>query len=245
MSNRKATHQGECQVCGSVQKLPEGVLSKHGYNVRFGFFEGTCWGAEHKPFEQDISLIESAIARATAQGVEALEGAALLLNDLNPTHVWVSIWNSGNHNVRAHSEWKLLPVGELENNHGTLMYREQSTVTNSPRADVLHRIETYGVYAQDPAERLRLQYQYLNKRYAEERIDRAKQLRSYVSWQAGRTRDWKPKKLKPVELVERKRCPVEIRGTTMSGRPRHCNSPVIPGTNKCERHTDPREALQP
>lgn len=248
MSKSKATHIGECQVCGSVQKLPEGVLAKHGYMVRFNCFEGTCWGSSHKPFEQDISLIEGAIARAKNDGFAELTYAQLLLNDWNPTQVWINIWNKGNWNVRGHSEWKQVKVEELENNHGTLMYREQSTVDNSPKADTLQRIETYGVYAQDPAERLLLQYRYLNTRYAEERIARAKQLRGYVYWQEKRIKGWKPTQLRLVPKEERKRCVVRLNGTTMSGRARHCNRPVVPGTAKCEQCTAMhrgREVLQP
>lgn len=41
-SKAKATHQGECQICDRVQKLPNNVLSQHGYKVEFGFFNGVC-----------------------------------------------------------------------------------------------------------------------------------------------------------------------------------------------------------
>lgn len=47
-----ATHNGTCQVCGRLQALPNGVLSKHGYVVKgYGYFVGTCPGAERKPLE--------------------------------------------------------------------------------------------------------------------------------------------------------------------------------------------------
>lgn len=239
---KKATHIGECQVCGSVQKLPEGVLAKHGYTVRFSFFEGTCWGSGHKPFEQDISLIKGAIERAKDDGISQLQTAQQLLNDWNPTHVWINIWNKGNWNVRGHNEWKHIKIEELTTEHGVLFYGVDAPESEGSSR---HRIETYGAYDRDPAMQRILQYRYLNARYAEERITRAKQLRGYVYWQTERIKGWKPKKLEPVKEAERKRCPVAMRGTTMSGRPRHCNLPVIPGTSKCERHTDPREALQP
>ena len=40
----KATHDGECQLCGRMQKLPDGRLAKHGYTTRWGFFQGVCPG---------------------------------------------------------------------------------------------------------------------------------------------------------------------------------------------------------
>jgi hypothetical protein len=49
----KATHNGTCQVCGKLQALPEGKLSKHGYDVQFHYFRGVCPGAAFLPQEQD------------------------------------------------------------------------------------------------------------------------------------------------------------------------------------------------
>jgi len=63
----KATHHGECQVCGRQQKLPGGVLSKHGYTKRWGFFEGTCPGAGYGPFETHKDQVEASIPRVQGQ----------------------------------------------------------------------------------------------------------------------------------------------------------------------------------
>lgn len=54
----KATHQGTCQVCGAAQKLPNDLLSLHGYTVEHSFFEGVCKGAKNLPFELNKDLIE-------------------------------------------------------------------------------------------------------------------------------------------------------------------------------------------
>jgi hypothetical protein len=59
----KATHYGTCQLCGSFQKLPGGVLADHGYNVSWGSFVGTCHGSRRAPFEQDKSYIEAELVR--------------------------------------------------------------------------------------------------------------------------------------------------------------------------------------
>lgn len=74
MAHMKATHYGTCSFCGSLQKLPNGKLAKHGYDVRFGFFNAVCRGSGRAPFEttkQDaegfLSFIESAIAAYVEQ----------------------------------------------------------------------------------------------------------------------------------------------------------------------------------
>jgi hypothetical protein len=60
----KATHYGTCQACGREQKLPGGVLSNHGYTVRWNMFNGVCPGAGALPFEISKDLIEHFIKNA-------------------------------------------------------------------------------------------------------------------------------------------------------------------------------------
>jgi hypothetical protein len=60
----KATHFGTCQLCGSFQKLPGGVLADHGYNINWGSFVGVCSGSRRAPFEQDKSYAEAQVMRA-------------------------------------------------------------------------------------------------------------------------------------------------------------------------------------
>ena len=78
---KKATHTGECQICGNTQALPSGVLSKHGYTVQWGFFEGVCSGHGKQPFElscDDIALfvkqVRAQLARTQAERHELLTG---------------------------------------------------------------------------------------------------------------------------------------------------------------------------
>ena len=78
---KKATHTGECQICGNTQALPNGVLSKHGYTVHWGFFQGVCSGHAKQPFElscDDIALVvekvRAQLARTQAERHELLTG---------------------------------------------------------------------------------------------------------------------------------------------------------------------------
>ena len=60
----KATHYGTCQLCGSLQKLPDGVLATHGYQIHWNQFHGTCRGTGHQPFEQSKDLAEQQIIKS-------------------------------------------------------------------------------------------------------------------------------------------------------------------------------------
>jgi len=62
----KATHYGTCQLCGSSQKLPSGVLALHGYQIHWHQFEGTCSGSGQLPFEQSKDVAEEQIKRSEA-----------------------------------------------------------------------------------------------------------------------------------------------------------------------------------
>lgn len=85
----KATHQGTCQVCGRTQKLPGGVVAKHGYTVQgwygsTGSFMGTCKGSGKKPLEvacdwldQHIALIREDIAAEQIKISMVYAGAAV------------------------------------------------------------------------------------------------------------------------------------------------------------------------
>lgn len=89
------THKGTCQVCQARQavNVKTGLLAKHGYQVAgYGFFNGTCWGSDHLPFEKDKSLVEQTIAHFTAKAAaireEAVEERASVSNKVS-VHVYV------------------------------------------------------------------------------------------------------------------------------------------------------------
>jgi hypothetical protein len=58
----KATHFGECQICGRKMKAPYGQLSNHGYTVDHGYFNGSCHGSHELPFEKDRSVLGEVIS---------------------------------------------------------------------------------------------------------------------------------------------------------------------------------------
>jgi hypothetical protein len=74
----RATHSGECQLCAHRQLLPGGHLSLHGYDVRWGFFNGICPGSRHLPFEQSADLLPAVITSQTAAAARRRADAAAL-----------------------------------------------------------------------------------------------------------------------------------------------------------------------
>lgn len=45
-------YRGHCPHCGRQQAVVSGGMAKHGYTVSWGFFNGTCAGAELPPIER-------------------------------------------------------------------------------------------------------------------------------------------------------------------------------------------------
>lgn len=60
---RAATHRGECPYCGNVQMLPGGRLADHGFNLHWGFRNGTCPGSREKPFELSKDFTEETVKK--------------------------------------------------------------------------------------------------------------------------------------------------------------------------------------
>tara|TARA_R110002096_G_scaffold17205_6_gene59498 strand:- start:1629 stop:2462 length:834 start_codon:yes stop_codon:yes gene_type:complete len=60
----KATHDGTCQACGSVQAMSlagQTTLAYHGYTRQDGWFSGSCQGTYARPMEHDTKLMESIV----------------------------------------------------------------------------------------------------------------------------------------------------------------------------------------
>jgi hypothetical protein len=59
----KATHYGTCQICSSLQKAPSGYIAKHGYDIKYGFFNGVCRGSNELPYEVSNELLVTILAK--------------------------------------------------------------------------------------------------------------------------------------------------------------------------------------
>jgi len=63
------THKGHCQVCGRVQAVStnDNLIAKHGYDVQFGFFNGTCKGSDIEQLEVSKLVAEATISNIQYQ----------------------------------------------------------------------------------------------------------------------------------------------------------------------------------
>lgn len=57
--------RGHCPYCGRVQAVltRTGKMAKHGYTIKYGWFQGVCPGHRHQPMEKDRDITESFIGQ--------------------------------------------------------------------------------------------------------------------------------------------------------------------------------------
>jgi hypothetical protein len=194
----KSTHKGHCQVCGRLQMLPKGKLSKHGYEVRWSTFTGTCWGADHLPFEQDISLIQGAIKRAEMEITGTEREIAQLVSDKNPEMVWVHEYVGASSRAAYQRGdtymWRQMKRGDVKLEEFGKFSWTQYEHTNA-RGAFSHKRAQTTVYGENgsSAKSLNEAMTKLNAYFAKVRLEpRVAQLKQYVKWQQERIKGWKP-----------------------------------------------------
>ncbi len=187
----KATHSGTCQLCGRFQKLPGDKLSKHGYNVQWGFFSGVCPGADELPLEISCHLIKGQIASQKAS-IEAMKINAAATRTMT-AEVWVheykpATWERGN----RHSSyvWRKMPADKLSYpSWRQVRWENQFKDHNGRQARGETRVE-----AENHADAV-LE---LNGKKADDTLKMIAQREEYVAWLEKTVAEWQPKPLKAV-----------------------------------------------
>lgn len=66
------THKGHCQVCGAMHAVDNSHngLAKHGYDVSYGFFNGTCSGADNLPIQLDRTIADKTVDQLKLQIID-------------------------------------------------------------------------------------------------------------------------------------------------------------------------------
>lgn len=59
---RTLDNTGTCAICGKNVKLKDGKIVAHGYTVRYGFFQGGCFGIGYAPIETSAEGAEAYLA---------------------------------------------------------------------------------------------------------------------------------------------------------------------------------------
>jgi hypothetical protein len=75
MTKTNTTLRGHCPCCGNLQAVPRGI-SKHGYTVEHGWFQGVCGGEGHRPIEEDRSVTDKIVIDINKQCAELDQLAA-------------------------------------------------------------------------------------------------------------------------------------------------------------------------
>lgn len=192
----KATHTGECQICGRRQMLPSDFLSKHGYTTRWGFFSGICQGAGFLPYEQScerIKPIREAVARQVA---DLREAAPEVAAQADPNDVWEEVYLR-ERGIGAGYQWRKVKLRNAEVViHGDTFY----TLQHDRGEDKWERLDVYGDGLYDSEKRqhnLRAVALYLNGKRAQSMLDAAKQREEYLRWCDERIANWTLKPLTP------------------------------------------------
>ena len=193
--SNKATHSGHCQLCGHFQKLPNGRLSLHGYEVRWHAFVGDCPGSRYLPFEVSIDQIEAAIERSIEAAKRLREHEPQVRADRNPKGVAMTVYASDCRNV---STWERLNSYAFDSRSSSVSARGDLTKVGEKiefrftRGGVEYVYEmgfSQGVNKTTTVESIVAK---LSAREADEMLRNAKNHDEYVAWQRGRIAGWKP-----------------------------------------------------
>jgi hypothetical protein len=183
---KQATHNGECQICGRTQKLPNGQMAKHGYNVAWGFFSGTCRGSDNLPFELSKSLVDGAINDAKRHQTWLVGNIKEFREDTNPAKAYVRYYKRQDGYKNAWVETSTIKVRDSNRIYS------QWVVTVTERDGKEYEAEigySHDMTAVEAAYRC-------NARFANslEKNDLAGITR-YIAWQTDRIKGWAVKPL--------------------------------------------------
>jgi hypothetical protein len=197
----KATHSGTCQLCGRGQKLPNGVLSKHGYTVDWGFFSGTCRGSAGRPFEESTDLIEKMIKRCEAQIVRLGEDVKEMRAYKGNMAYRSNYYSHGERGYGRSSGYALeyVEIKELvrtmEDGYVLKTYSSDRLIAPEKQHPSSKDLSTPFECKDLPAVIKDLNEKYI-KRTLEGEINK---IQRYITWQKERVANWKPGKLTPVK----------------------------------------------
>ena len=211
--SKTATHSGHCQACGRLQKLPGGVLSKHGYNVTHGFFSGVCVGSGSLPFEQSCELVKTFIVSAQTQlaNVEAFQ-ASLRVAATEPVAFFcTSQTNPRGYGYSSVRDWRKCTITETVVTYDGGSYSKFSR--NGDTKWVSYRNEFDAVARKSAACDTEVSHDFksslldvatkANATYATWLQHEVDSLRNYIAWQTERVRTWKPAALLPVTTKDK------------------------------------------
>jgi hypothetical protein len=171
----KATHTGTCQLCGRAQKLPNGRLSLHGYEVKWSQFVGDCNGSRALPYELSRDLIDAAIASAQREALALRADADV--QAARTDVVWVQHYVKATWQARKSSQrWIPIDIANVDIKARAYEYEGKR-----------HQVGRYSANLQAEC----------NEARAHSLRTRAAGLEEYAAWLIERNKNWqaRPEKL--------------------------------------------------
>ena len=189
----KATHCGHCQVCNRVQKLPDGLLAKHGYNVLQGYFEGTCFGSANLPLEQDKKIVERSITWAEQRKTEFQTQIEIWSQTATEEKGWFNEYVSGPGRMPSRYIWRYVPLSRQTRTINDYTFNEDTFLGYDSKPQPLRRYSISGDTLLDIANQL-------NQKYVEQFLKKAvRDMTEYIRDQKHRITVWHAQPLLPIE----------------------------------------------
>jgi hypothetical protein len=178
----KATHSGECQICGKRQKLPNGLLSNHGYSVKWNMFLGICPGAIVLPYELSCDAIKENLVHVQSR-IDNLEARLLEIQLRTGSIGYVMLYKSPTWEDRTGGYyWEELEFIEKEAGYGSIGYVLQCG----------KQVFNHGLYSRTVEGMAREGDQKYIKHVLSPRI---RGLKNYKQWAIDRIANWQLKDL--------------------------------------------------
>jgi hypothetical protein len=202
-----ATHRGHCQLCGSLQKLPKGMLSLHGYTVAHGFFSGVCAGAKALPFEQSMDLVAEHVQRAkdAIKRIKATQHELRTTIDAD-TKMHISTYVKDLHGYcrggYRHELVELTATLDAPDADGYVRVHYDFTdcngVSGNHYSNGFRGVAPYEMKGATAEELRRATVLRYNALHADSMEREVRQLQHYIQWQTERCKNWSVQPLVPV-----------------------------------------------
>lgn len=189
----KATHKGECQICGSQQKLPNGELSKHGYTTRFGFFEGVCAGAHNLPFEVSKDKIQGVVDSVAAR--IPLVRAEIVELETTDEYVWLRVYANHTYTWTKVEKDEVEITGGVHKNGGHIWFTVKYIYKDRNSFSGKMVTKEMDVGGHGYPKTLEEAFIGSNAYYIKHLQGKIAQMEQYITWQNERMMNWAPKEL--------------------------------------------------